>query len=141
MLYFTLDHELFLNGVSRVVYDNVWNCIELDPRFDFDDFHVDFDMDVIKWIDEEKADCIIDKVNVSAWVFKRAIIEVDASVYGHDTDYGELNPDFVKTIDCNRPIENTALYQMISEIVKKSAGIAVFEAVQGITKEWSLDGF
>ena len=141
MLYFTLDHELFLNGVSRVVYDNVWNCIELDPRFDFNDFHVDFDMDVIKWVDEEQSDCIIDKVNVSAWVFERALIEVDASVYGHDVEYGELVPDFAKTIDCNRPIEQTALYSMITEIVKKSAGIAAFEVTQGITREWSLDGF
>ena len=109
MLYFTLDHELFLNGVSRVVYDNVWNCINLDPRFDFNDFRINFDMDVVKWVEDEQADCIIDKVNVSAWVFERSIVEVDVNVYGHDVDYGKLNPEFDKTIDCNRPIEQSVL--------------------------------
>ena len=141
MLYFILDHELFLNGVSRVIYGNVWNCIELDPRFNFNDFRVNFDMDVVKWIDDEQSDCIVDKVNVSAWVFGGALWEVDVSVYGHDIDYGELNPDFVKTIDCNRPIEQSVLYSMITEVVKKSAGIAAFEVTNNITQEWSLDGF
>lgn len=141
MLYFTLDHELFINGITRVVYDNVWNCINLDPRFDFDDFRINFDMDVVKWVEDEQADCIVDKVNVSAWVYKRALVEVDASVYGHDIDYGELNPEFDKTIDCNRPIEQSVLYSMITEVVKKAAGIAVFEVTNNITTEWSLEGF
>lgn len=141
MLYFILDHELYVNAVSRVIYNNVWNCIELQPTFDFDDFRIDFDMDVIKWVDEEESDCIVDKVNVSAWVFERALTEVDVSVYGHDTEYGELDPEFAKTVDCNRPIESTVLYRMITEIVKKAAGIAAFEVTQGITQEWSLDGF
>ena len=141
MLYFTLDHELFINGVSRVVYDNVWNCITVDPRFDFNDFRINFDMDVIAWIDEEQADCIIDKVSVSAWVFEHNLIEVGVSVYGHDVDYGVLNPDFIKTVDCHRTVENTILYKMIVEIVKQAAGIAAFEVTQGITQEWSFDGF
>lgn len=141
MLYFALDHELYLNAVSRVVYDNVWNCIELKPNFDFDDFTVDFDMDVIKWVDDELSDCMVDKVNVSAWVYKRSLVVVDVSVYGHDVEYGELNPEFAKTVDCNRLIEETVLYRMITEIVKKAAGIAAFEVTQGITKEWSLEGF
>ena len=141
MLYFTLDHELFLNGVSRVVYDNVWNCISLDPRFDFDDFRINFDMDVVKWVEDEQADCIVDKVNVSAWVFGRVLWSVDISVYGHDNYYGELDPDFAKAIDCNRPIEQTMLYSMVTEAVKKAAGIAAFEVTNNITQEWSLDGF
>ena len=141
MLYFTLDHDLRVNGVSRVVYDNAYNRIALDPRFDFDDFRINFEMDVIKWIDEEESDCIIDKVNVSAWVFHKAIISVDVDVYGHDVEFGELDPDFSKAIDCNRTIENTVLYQMIAEIVKKSAGIAAYEVTKNITNEWSLEGF
>lgn len=141
MLYFNLDHELFLNGVSRVIYGNVWNCINIDAQFDFNDFRVNFDMDVIKWIDDENADCIIDKVNVSAWVFEHSIVEVDVNVYGHDMDYGELNPDFIKTIDCNRPTENSVLYKLITETVKKAAGIAAYEVTQGITTEWALEGF
>jgi len=141
MLYFTLDHELFLNGVSRVVYDNVWNHIELNPRFDFGDFRVNFDLDVVAWIDAEQSNCIIDKVNVSAWVYEHSIIEVDVNVYGHDVEFGKLNPDFSKAIDCNRPIDNTVLYRMIVEIVKKSAGIAAFEVTHNITNEWSLEGF
>lgn len=141
MLYFALDHDLSINSVSSIRYDNVWNCIKIDPQFDFNDFRVNFDMDVIAWIDEEKADCIIDRVNVSAWAFERDIVEVDISVYGHDVDYGVLNPDFVKTVDCRRAIENTVLYRMVSEIVKKAAGIAAYEVTQGITYDWSLEGF
>lgn len=141
MLYFTLDHDLSINGASRVVYGNAYNCIELDPRFDFDDFRINFDMDVIKWIDDEESDCIIDKVNVSTWVFHKSIINVDVDVYGHDVDYGELDPDFSKVIDCNRTIENTIFYQMVIEIVKKSAGIAAYEVARGITDEWSYNGF
>lgn len=141
MLYFTLDHELSINGVSRVIYDNVWKKIELDPRFDFDDFRVNFDMDVIKWVEDENAPCIVDRVNVSAWVFEHSLIEVDVNVYGHDMEYGELIPNFDKAISCRRPIENTVLYRMIVEVVKKSAGIAAFEVTQNITQEWSLDGF
>lgn len=141
MLYFNLDHELSINGVSPVKYDDVWNCITLDPKFDFNDFRVNFDMDVIKWVDEEQSDCIVDKVNVSAWVFERDIIEVDISVYSHDVDYGDLNPDFVKTVDCRRAIENTVLYRMVTEIVKKAAGIAAYEVTQGITYDWSLERF
>ena len=141
MLYFTLDHELYVNGISRVVYGNTWNRINLDPEFDFNDFRVNFNMNVVKWIDAENADCIIDNVNVSAWVFKRSIVEVDISTYGHDIDYGDLDPDFIKTVDCNKPIENTVLYKMITEIVKKAAGIAAFEVTQGITQDWALEGF
>ena len=141
MLYLTLDHELYLDGVSRVIYDNVWNSIKLNPRFDFNDFRVNFDMDVIKWVDEENANCIVDKVSVSAWVFGHALVEVDVDVYGHDNDYGDFNPDFTKAIDCNRPIDETMLYKMIMEVVKKSAGIAAFEVTQGITKEWCFEGF
>ena len=141
MLYFTLDHDLSINGVSRIVYGNAHNRIELDPRFDFDDFRINFNMDVTKWIDEEESDCIIDKVNVSAWVFHKTIINVDVDVYGHDVEYGELDPDFSKVIDCNRTIDSTILYKMVTEIVKKSASIAAYEVTKNITDEWSVEGF